>query len=277
VKILVTGSAGQLGAALGPALGHHPTVFTTRAELDVCDLESVRKALATHRPDVVINAAAYTDVDGSERDPEAAFRGNALGPRNLAVATGEIGAALVQLSTDYVFDGTAERPYHEFDATHPLSTYGRTKLAGEEAVRAANPRHYVVRTAWLYSTIGRNFALTMCGQAERPEVRVVSDQYGSPTYAPHLADALARLVETGAYGTWHLAGSGGTSWYGLTRALYAALGIATPVRAVSTAEFPRPAPRPRYAVLASLQSPPVRLPPWEAGVRAFALRLRGSG
>jgi len=274
VRILVTGATGQLGRALAPVLAGHEVRGAGSKDFDVADLGAVRAALGTARPDLVINCAAYTDVDGAETDAEAAFRINALGPRNLALATRARGAALLHVSSDYVFDGRADRPYCEFDATNPVSVYGRSKLAGEDAVRTFNERHFVVRTAWLYSTAGRNFALTMRSLAERPEVRVVSDQFGSPTYAPHLARAIAELLPSEAWGTYHLAGRGCASWYDLCRALYAELGIATPVRAVSTAEFPRPAPRPRFAALSTVQSPQILLPPWEQGVRDFARELR---
>lgn len=270
MKILLTGANGQLGQALQTSLGGHTVVALDHRQLDITRLSAVREALATHQPQLLINAAAYNEVDGAETHPEEAFAGNALGPRNLAVATAAHGMALLHVSSDYVFDGTAKRPYTEFDATNPRSAYGRSKLAGEEAVRSLNHRHYIVRTAWLFSTVGRNFAKTMCGLAKGPEVRVVSDQYGSPTYVPHLAAGLAQLAGTDAYGTYHMAGKGGTSWFELTRALYRHLGITTPVQPVSTAEFPRPAERPRYAVLTTVQDPEILLPPWEEGVVAFA-------
>lgn len=270
MKILLAGAAGQLGQALQQTLTAHELVAFTRNELDITSLEAVRSALAAHAPALVINAAAYNDVDGAETHPGEAFAGNALGPRNLAVATAARGIPVLHVSSDYVFDGTARRPYHEFDRPNPRSVYGASKLAGEEAVRALNPRHYVVRTAWLFHTAGRNFARTMLGLAERPEVRVVSDQYGSPTFVPHLAEALARLVETEAFGTYHFAGQGGASWYELTTTLFRVCGITTPVLPVSTADFPRPAERPRFAVLTTLQNPRLLLPPWTDGVTAFA-------
>lgn len=270
MKILLTGAGGQLGTALQTSLRMHELVALDHSQLDITRLAAVREAVTAQRPALVINAAAFNDVDGAETRPEEAYAGNALGPRNLAVATAAGGIPLLHVSTDYVFDGAAQRPYTEFDPTNPRSAYGRSKLAGEEAVRALNQRHYIVRSAWLFSTVGRNFAKTMCGLAERPEVRVVSDQYGSPTYVPHLADGLARLIETEAYGTYHAAGKGGTSWFELTRTLYRHLGITTPVHPVATADFPRPAQRPRYSVLTTVQDPPILLPPWEYGAAAFA-------
>ena len=270
MKILITGAAGQLGQALQQSLARHEVAAVTRGELDITRLDAVRAALATYAPALVLNAAAYNDVDGAEAHPAEAFAGNALGPRNLAVATAARGIPVLHVSSDYVFDGTGRRPYHEFDRPNPRSVYGASKLAGEDAVRALNPRHYVVRTAWLFHTAGRNFAKTMLELASRPEVRVVSDQYGSPTFVPHLAEALGRLVETDAFGTYHCAGQGGASWFELTALLYQLCGIATPVRPVSTADFPRPAERPRYAVLTTIQDPQVLLPPWAEGVAAFA-------
>jgi dTDP-4-dehydrorhamnose reductase len=273
MRILVTGAAGQLGRALPDALGGHVVTALDHAALDITSLASVQAALRAHGPDVVVNAAAYNEVDKAESEPEAAFRGNELGPRNLAVATAESGASLVHVSTDYVFDGASTTPYDERSPTNPLSSYGKSKLAGEQAVRAANPRHYVVRTAWVYAAVGRNFCNTIRKLAVNGPVRVVTDQHGSPTYAPHLAGAIATLIGTGAFGTYHLAGLGGTTWFELTRALFRQLGIATAVEAVATDAFPRPAPRPRYSVLTTIQDPRILLPRWEAGLEAYAREI----
>lgn len=274
-RIVITGAHGQLGQALQRQYADYDVTSWDLQELDITQFDQVQKALDQLRPHVVINAAAFTQVDDAETSQDAAYRGNALGPKNLAVVTSEMGTALVHFSTDYVFDGRQTRPYHEFDRTNPLSVYGQSKLAGEEAVRIANPRHYIVRTAWLYHTIGKNFPNTICRMAGQDVVKVVNDQYGSPTFAPHLAQAVSRLVETGAFGTYHMAGTGGTSWYGFTQALYQALGIQTPVVPIPTTQFPRPAPRPAFAVLTSLQYPVMPLPPWEEGVREFAAQWKG--
>lgn len=271
MKIILTGAGGQLGAALQSTLARHDVTALDRAALDITELADVHQAVAAEHPDLVINAAAFNDVDGAESNGSTAYAVNALGPRNLAVATAAHGAALLHVSSDYVFDGETSRPYHEFDRPNPLSVYAASKLAGEEQVRSLQPRHYLVRTSWLYAASGKNFPDTMCRAAsQNAEVRVVSDQFGSPTYAPHLAEAIARLIETGAHGTYHLAGQGGTSWYELTRAVYRHLGITAAVHAVATPEFPRPARRPRYSVLTTLQEPRIVLPPWQDGVAEFA-------
>lgn len=274
MKVLITGAGGQLGRALQTGLTDHELVALTHAQLDITQFDDVRGAVATHHPDIVINTAAYTNVDRAESDQSGAYRLNTVGPRNLAVTTEAHRVPLVHVSTDYVFDGLANRPYHEFDQTDPLSVYGKSKLAGEQAVAAHNPRHYIVRTAWLYHTEGENFPKAMLAQAHRDEVRVVCDQFGSPTYAPHLVVAIAKLIGTGAYGTYHLAGSGAASRFEMTEKLYQLFGIGTSVRPAATADFPRPAPRPRYSVLTTIQEPETLLPPWEEGLSEFAAALR---
>jgi dTDP-4-dehydrorhamnose reductase len=275
VKILLTGAGGQLGRSLPAVLAEHDVVALTHGDLPIDDLAAVRAAVSAHRPALVLNAAAYNQVDAAESDPEAAYRGNALGPRNLALASAEVGAAVVHVSTDYVFDGRGSRPYHEFDQPAPRSAYGASKLAGEVAVRDLNPRHYVVRTAWVYHEEGANFPRTMLRLAQGPDpIRVVSDQIGSPTYAPHLAAAIARLLATGAFGTYHIAGSGQTSWHELTRTLFEGMGIAKPVTAVTSEEFKRPAERPKFSALTTLQQPRIELPPWREGLAEFCERVR---
>jgi dTDP-4-dehydrorhamnose reductase len=229
--------------------------------------------LKREQPDLVINAAAFNDVDGAESQITSAYAGNALGPQDLAAETAELRIPLVHVSTDYVFDGSANRPYDEHDLPNPISVYGASKLAGEIAVRELNPRHYIVRTAWLYWESGKGFVLSMCANASRPELRVASDQIGSPTYVPHLADAIARLIETGAYGTYHIAGSGGVSRLKLVSEAFSLLNISTPLRPVSYRVFPVRARRPVYSVLISVQEPRIALPPWQDGLAEFASRF----
>lgn len=273
MKILVTGAVGQLGQAAGRVFTRHEIQARTRAELDVRDLRAVRDAIAAVRPDCVLNAAGYTAVDAAESDVEGAFAGNAVAPRHVALATAELGIPLVHVSSDYVFDGRAGRPYHEYDATNPLSVYAQSKLAGELEVRTFNPRHWIVRSAWLYSAVGRNFALTMRGLASRGEVRVVDDQLGSPTYVPHLAAAIQQLIETAPFGTYHLVNAGVASWYDLARAIFRELDLKVTVKPIPTSEYPTPATRPAFSALGSVQQPRIVLPAWEEGVREWAATL----
>ena len=273
--MLVAGAGGQLGGSLQKELSMHEVTPLAHERLDITDLKAVREAVAAFRPDVLINAAAYNNVDGAEADPGGAYHLNAVGPRNLALATAERDIAVLHVSTDYVFDGTATEPYHEYNETAPLSVYGKSKLAGENAVAALNERHYIVRTALLYHEAGVNFPVRMLAQRDKPSVKVVSDQFGSPTYARHLARGIGDLIETGAHGTYHFAGRGGTSMLEWTRALYRLCGISTEIIPVSMADFPRPAKRPRYSILTTLQSPQILLPEWEQGLAEFA-RAMGS-
>ena len=270
MKILLTGASGQLGTAMQVALVEHDVIPLTKENLDVSDFDEVQKVVKELNPECILNTAAYTNVDGAETNVHLAYAVNALGPRNLAVVAASLNVPLMHVSTDYVFDGRSSVPYHEFDRPNPLSVYGASKLAGEEAIRDLHGHHFIVRTAWLYHIVGRNFPKTITAMASRPVVRVVEEQVGSTTYAPPLASALARLLETRAYGTYHLAGRGQTTWFALTCELYRRLGIATPVEPVKTSDFPRPAPRPRFSALTTLQSPCIELPPWQAGVAEYA-------
>jgi dTDP-4-dehydrorhamnose reductase len=270
VKILVTGCNGQLGRSLTATLDNHRVEAAGHDKLDITSLSDVRGAVTALAPDIVINTAAYNDVDGCERDRMHAYRINALGPRNLALATAATAIPLLHVSTDYVFDGAASQPYHEFDQPRPLSVYGASKLAGEAAVRELNPRHYIVRTAWLFHPAGRNFLNLMRALSAGPQVKVVADQYGSATYAPHLAEAIARLIETEAFGLYHMAGQGVLSRYDMTRLLFDLLGLKTAILPVPHSEFPAAAARPHYSALTTIQEPRITLPPWQDGVAAFA-------
>jgi dTDP-4-dehydrorhamnose reductase len=270
MRILIAGAEGQLGRSLQRALSSHQIEACEHKRLDIASLEDVRSAVEAIRPEIVINAAAWNNVDGAETDSTGAYRVNALGPRNLAIATAARGIALVHVSTDYVFDGESEDAYHEYHPTNPLSVYGKSKLAGEEAVRSLNERHYIVRTALLYHEDGSNFPNRMLEQRDRTEVRAVEDQFGSPTYAPHLAQGISRFIGSGAYGTYHLAGRGGASILEWTRTLYRFMNINITIVPVSMATFRRPAARPRHAILTTIQQPEILLPPWEDGLAEFA-------
>ena len=231
----------------------------TRADLDVTDAAAVRAALGPD--DLAINCAAWTDVDGAEEHEDEALRINRDGARNVAEAAG----AVLYVSTDYVFDGTKRAPYVESDPVNPQSAYGRTKLEGERATAEANPRHFIVRTSWLFGPGGRNFVETMLGLG--PEVRVVDDQVGSPTFTGHLAEALVKLAGTEDFGIHHLAASGSCSWFEFAREIFARAGSETRAEPCTTAEFPRPARRPANSVLDSERGH--RLPTWQEGLDAY--------
>jgi dTDP-4-dehydrorhamnose reductase len=276
MKILLIGASGQLGRQIQAGNQGRTIVPLTHKDLDIANVAGVRDAVSAHRPDLILNAAAFNDVDRAETDPDAAFIGNALGPRNLALAAHESGAAILHVSTDYVFDGRKTTPYHEFDLPAPLSNYGHSKLAGEVAVRQLNPRHYVVRTSWVYEPRGNNFPKTLYFLAlKHKQVKVVSDVLGSPTSAAHLARAILTLIDTSAFGTYHLAGAGnGASWFDLATCFFRELRMETEVLPVPSSEFPRPAPRPSYSVLRTIQQPSILLPPWQEGIAEFARDIK---
>jgi dTDP-4-dehydrorhamnose reductase len=247
------------------------------AACDITNPAAVREALETSEADVVINCAAWTRVDAAEDHEADAEAVNATGAGIVAAACAAAGVRLCHMSTDYVFDGTATEPIDEDAVPNPRSAYGRTKLHGEEAVRAACPDHCIVRTGWLYGRRGPNFVLTMLRLgAERPQVRVVDDQSGTPTWSGHLAPAVLRLAEVAPPGTYHLTNSGVTTWHGLALAAIRARGLTTDVVAITTAEYPTPASRPAYSVLDNrrwreLGEPP--LPPWHEGLTAYLSEL----
>jgi dTDP-4-dehydrorhamnose reductase len=273
MRLLIIGAAGMLGRAVtrdANRLGHD-VVALTRADLDITDAANVARIVAAADPAAIVNCAAWTDVDGAEAHEAQAQRVNGDGPGHVARAAAEIGARLIHLSTDYVFDGRRDDLWLESDPVAPLQAYGRTKLAGERAVAAANPDHAIVRAGWLFGAGGRNFADTMLGLiAERDEVEVVADQAGRPTWTGHLAPALVELAERrGDVGVFHAAGPGQCTWYEF--AVEIAHRAKLPARVVPTtsARFARPAARPAYSVLGTEREPGIVMPSWQDGLAAY--------
>ncbi|MBI4921068.1 MAG: dTDP-4-dehydrorhamnose reductase [Devosia nanyangense] len=258
MRVVVTGREGQVVQSLLTRAARHPEIDIVplgRPDLDLTDLGRIAPAIADARPDILISAAAYTSVDKAEDEPGLAYRVNAEAPAELARAARLVGAPIIHLSTDYVFDGASERPYRENDPTSPISTYGRSKLAGEVAVRAAQPDHLILRTAWVYSPFGRNFVKSMLRSAQISErVAVVDDQHGNPTSAFDVTDALLLIVDRWrqggdrAMGTYHFAGTGETTWCGLAHETFSISrrlgGPFVEVDAITTAEFAAKAARP---------------------------------
>jgi dTDP-4-dehydrorhamnose reductase len=250
-RYLIAGAAGMLGRDLQDALAGRDVTAVDRSELDITDLAAVQKAVAGH--DVIINAAAYTAVDAAEENEAAAYAVNAIGPRNLAIAAAAVGAKLVQISTDYVFDGAGNSPYPEDTEIDPLNAYGRTKAAGEQFVLTENPaRSYIVRTAWLYGAHGPNFGRTMLTLAAgRDTVSVVADQFGQPTWTVDLARQIVTMLDADApAGIYHGTNAGQTNWFGFAKAVFASADL-DPERVLPTdgSKFQRPAARPAYSVL----------------------------
>jgi dTDP-4-dehydrorhamnose reductase len=272
MRILITGAAGMLGHDVGQAAPIHEVVALSRAELDITDERAVHAAVERVRPDVVVNCAAWTDVDGAERAFDDALAVNGVGAGVVAGMAAAYGAWTIQVSSDYVFDGTKRTPYVESDSVAPLSAYGRSKLAGEHAVAAAAPHsHTIVRTSWLFGVAGSCFPKTILKlAAERPMLRVVGDLVGCPTYTGHLAAALLDLAERRVPGVVHVAGGGSCSWFEFAGAIVATAGSSCTVEPCATDEFPRPARRPANSVLRSERGSPVPLlPSWQEGLSAF--------
>jgi dTDP-4-dehydrorhamnose reductase len=276
MRLLITGAGGMLGVDVQRAAedaGHEAVAFT-RARLDVTDGAAVADAVREAGVDAVINCAAQTNVDAAESEPEPAFAVNGRGAGNVAAAAASAGAWCVHVSTDYVFDGEKASPYVESDPVAPVSVYGRSKLEGERAVAAAAPeRHTIVRTAWLFGATGRCFPKTILRAASaRPELAVVADQVGCPTFTGHLAPALVTLAARRTPGILHVASAGRCSWHEFAAAIVAAGGLDCPVRAISTAEHALPARRPANSVLISERGAPA-LPEWRAGLAEFMSEL----
>jgi dTDP-4-dehydrorhamnose reductase len=280
MRILITGAAGNLGGRLCDILQEQHEVFGADIvegkdidSLDITDFGAVRTLAADKQPDIILHPAAWTDVDGCARQPEKALAINGYGAQNVALAAAEIGAAILFISSNEVFDGKNTTPYLEYDETGAVDQYGYSKLVGERAVAAVNPKHYIVRTAWLFAHGGKNFIQSILNAAEQGKtLRVVTDEVANPTYNNDLADAIAKLIETGRYGTYHFVNEGACSRYHFARyALDKAGYTNTPIEPISSKEWPRKSVPPTYAALSNAAGEMVgiTLRPWQEAVDAF--------
>lgn len=290
MKILVTGRDGQVAQSLAERASGHELVFAARPRFDLLDPSSIEKTIAEVRPELIISAAAYTSVDQAEDEPALAMAANGEAPGIIGRAAAKIDAPVLHLSTDYVFDGSGERAWKEDDATGPIGIYGKTKLAGEEALASSGAHYAIMRTAWVYSPFGNNFVKTMLRLAEtRSALKVVADQYGNPTSALDIADALMAVVNRwqddplhGANAVYHFAGTGTTSWADFARAVFAESakfgGLASGVNNIEAKDYPTKAARPansRLDCVRFAQTFGYAAPRWERGVAETIMRLIG--
>lgn len=251
MKVLVTGANGMLGQDLCPILedAGYEVVETDVENLDITNLNQVKDVIAKENPDFVIHCAAYTNVDKAEEDLETAQKINVNGTENLAKVCAENEIILVYISTDYVFDGTSTVPYLPNDKTNPINNYGLTKCNGEEAVKRHCSKYYIARTSWLYGHHGKNFVETMISLSNKPELKVVDDQVGCPTWTVELANGILKLIETKPFGIYHVCGSGSTSWHGFAKEIFKLIVAKVNLVPCTTEEFPRPAKRPHYSIM----------------------------
>lgn len=286
MKVLVTGAQGQLGqdvVSLFDKAGHC-VIGCGRNEIDITNMDQCKYVTSVHRPEVIIHCASYTAVDEAETNMDEAYLVNVVGTRNIALAAELVGAKLVYISTDYVFDGKATQPYHEYDNTDPQSVYGKTKRAGELLVQSLCSKWFVIRASWIFGLYGSNFVKTMLRLGrEKPFLQVVDDQKGSPTYTVDLVRFLMELIHTEKYGIYHASNSGECTWYEFAEAIfeeaYELLGLSLSVKVepCTTDEFPRPAPRPRYSVLEHLairNNEFEEFRHWRDALRRFLLDLK---
>jgi dTDP-4-dehydrorhamnose reductase len=275
MKVLVTGSAGMLGQDLVSVLGKTCAVLPhARRDGDITDVEAIRRRFQQVRPDVVIHAAAFTAVDECERQPELAMRVNGEGARNVALACAEIGAGMVYISTDYVFDGEKSEPYVESDTPNPINVYGQSKLAGERYVANSVEPYWIVRISWLFGRGGKNFVESILAQARRGgPLRVVSDQIGAPTYTVDLAGKIGQLIQSPHYGIFHVTNQGFCSWFDFAREILRQAGLETvPLSPIASGESKRPARRPKNSCLAPRRleaSGLGLLPPWQDALARY--------
>jgi dTDP-4-dehydrorhamnose reductase len=255
MKILITGANGLLGHELSSLLKDHTLILLSHSQLDISDSESVNKQIDSSSPDIIINSAAYTQVDACETNYDLAFQSNAIGPKNLAIKCKQLGIPLIHISTDYVFEGNEKKnsPLVENDKLGPKTVYGKTKLEGEKMVQENCEKYFILRTAWLYGE-GKNFVKTMLSLSKKNnELKVVNDQIGSPTYAKDLAKAIKEIIEkkSDKYGIYHVTNKGEVSWYEFAKKIFEIKNIEIKVNSCTSEEFPRPAPRPHYSVLSN--------------------------
>lgn len=283
MRIVVTGAGGMLAHALLPVLeADHQVAGLTRKDCDLCDEQAVRRIFRDQKPDIVVHLAAFTNVDACEAEPEKARAWNEVATLHVARAARSVEAAVLYTSTDYVFDGRLSRPYLEDDRPNPLSVYGQSKWMGEKRLRETLDRFFIVRTSWLFGPHGKNFVSTILRLAgEKAELRIVSDQRGSPTYTRHLAQKLAGLVLAREYGTYHITGGGSCSWFEFAKKIVESGGFpGIRLLPVSSRESGRPAPRPAYSVLANRRLSTLDiglLPHWEKGLEDYLHEIGDGG
>ena len=250
-KILVTGAKGMLGQDLCPILEQngYEVIRTDVADLDITNYGTVNSVLSSERPDIVIHCAAYTNVDRAEGDYQTAHKINVLGTENIAKVCSQNDIVILYISTDYVFNGNGTEPYKPSDKTEPLNKYGLSKREGELTIQKYCKKYYICRTSWLYGIHGKNFVETMLSLSDKPELKVVNDQIGCPTWTVELSGAILKIIKEKPYGIYHTCGSGITSWYGFAKKIFELAGVNVNLKPCSTEEFPRPAKRPAYSVM----------------------------
>lgn len=281
-KILVTGAEGQLGSDLVMILkvSGYDVLGMGKSELNITNEEKVYNTISQIKPNIIIHCAAYTQVDKAEAEPDYAYLINGIGTRNITLAAERIGAKLVYVSTDYVFDGSETMPYHEFSPVSPVNVYGSSKLAGEMYVRDFHSQFFIVRTSWVYGVNGKNFVKTMLQLSkEKEQLKVVNDQVGSPTYTVDLCKCIMQLMESDKYGIYHVSNSGSCSWFEFAREIFRQTQNKIKLEPCATEEFPRPAKRPKYSVLDHMG---LRIngfepmPDWEDGLARFLLQTKNN-
>ena len=294
MRLFITGARGQLALQLrsiiergrseigeiDPIYKEAVIKYTSHDELDITDLKSVLKFVDEYKPDIIINCAAYTNVDKCESDIDTAFKVNAVGPRNLAIAAQKVGAKLLHVSTDYVFNGIGDIPFREYDIPQPINVYGKTKLLGEQYVREFCDKYFIVRTAWLYGKYGKNFVYTILKAAkEKGYLEVVNDQRGNPTNAEDLAHHILKLVLTEEYGIYHCTGKGECSWYDFACKIVEYAGISCTVVPITSDKINRPAKRPFYSSLDNMMLRCTigdEMRNWEDALKAFIDNLKNT-